>query len=46
MSFRIEIELPAKAGPDFVWAFHDHVEIGLKMLARIARRTGLPPDDL
>ena len=27
--------------PDYVWAFHDGVEIGPRMLARIAKRTGL-----
>ena len=32
--------------PDFVWAFHDGDEIGPRMLARIARHTGLRPDDL
>ena len=32
--------------PDFVWAFHDGAEIGPRMLARIARRTGLEPRDL
>ena len=32
--------------PDFVFAFHDKDEIGPKMLARIAKRTGLKPDDL
>lgn len=32
--------------PDFVFAFHDRDEIGPRMLARIARRTGLTPDDL
>ena len=32
--------------PDFVFAFHDGDEIGPKMLARIARHTGLSPDDL
>jgi len=31
---------------DFVWAFHDRDEIGPRMLARIAKRTGLTPDDL
>ena len=31
---------------DFVFAFHDGVEIGPHMLARIARRTGLKPEDL
>jgi predicted RNA binding protein YcfA (HicA-like mRNA interferase family) len=32
--------------PDFVFAFHDNVEIGPRMLARIAKRTGLTPEDL
>jgi predicted RNA binding protein YcfA (HicA-like mRNA interferase family) len=32
--------------PDFVFAFHDGDEIGPRMLARIARRTGLTPRDL
>jgi predicted RNA binding protein YcfA (HicA-like mRNA interferase family) len=32
--------------PDFVFAFHDSEEIGPRMLARIARHTGLTPDDL
>lgn len=32
--------------PDFVFAFHDGEEIGPRMLSRIARRTGLRPEDL
>jgi predicted RNA binding protein YcfA (HicA-like mRNA interferase family) len=32
--------------PDYVWAFHDRVEVGPKMLARIAKHTGLAPSDL
>jgi predicted RNA binding protein YcfA (HicA-like mRNA interferase family) len=37
----------ARAGwPDFVFAFHDDHEIGPKMLARVAKHTGLQPDDL
>ena len=32
--------------PDFIFAFHDRVEIGPKMLARIAKLTGLQPEDL
>jgi predicted RNA binding protein YcfA (HicA-like mRNA interferase family) len=32
--------------PDFVFAFHDSEEIGPKMLSRIAKHTGLKPDDL
>ena len=37
----------SRAGwPDFVFAFHDREEIGPRMLARIAERTGLKPSDL
>jgi predicted RNA binding protein YcfA (HicA-like mRNA interferase family) len=32
--------------PDVVFAFHDDEELGPVMLARIAKRTGLKPDDL
>jgi predicted RNA binding protein YcfA (HicA-like mRNA interferase family) len=32
--------------PDVVFAFHDGDEIGPRMLARIAKRTGLTPQDL
>jgi predicted RNA binding protein YcfA (HicA-like mRNA interferase family) len=32
--------------PDFVFAFHDGEEIGPRMLARIAKHTGLTPEDL
>ncbi|MEA3369525.1 MAG: type II toxin-antitoxin system HicA family toxin [Candidatus Ratteibacteria bacterium] len=32
--------------PDCIFAFHDREEIGPRMLARIAKRTGLTPDDL
>jgi predicted RNA binding protein YcfA (HicA-like mRNA interferase family) len=31
---------------DIVFAFHESEEIGPRMLARIAKRTGLRPDDL
>ena len=31
--------------PDVVFAFHDAEEIGPRMLARIAKRTGFTPDD-
>jgi predicted RNA binding protein YcfA (HicA-like mRNA interferase family) len=31
---------------DVVFAFHDDVEIGPVMLSRIAKRTGLRPEDL
>lgn len=31
---------------DFVFSFRDDEEIGPKMLARIAKRTGLTPEDL
>lgn len=37
----------ARSGwPDFVFAFHDGEEIGPRMLARIAKYTGLKPEDL
>jgi predicted RNA binding protein YcfA (HicA-like mRNA interferase family) len=37
----------ARAGwPDFVFAFHDSEEIGPHMLSRIARHTGLTPQNL
>lgn len=32
--------------PHFVWSFHERDEIGPRMLARIAKRTGLRPEDL
>jgi predicted RNA binding protein YcfA (HicA-like mRNA interferase family) len=32
--------------PDVVFAFHDGEELGPRMLARIAKRTGLSPADL
>lgn len=32
--------------PDYVFAFHDDEEVGPRMLARIAKQTGLPPEDL
>jgi predicted RNA binding protein YcfA (HicA-like mRNA interferase family) len=32
--------------PDYVFAFHDGVEVGPRMLSRIAKRTGLKPEDL
>ena len=37
----------ARSGwPDFVFAFHDSEEIGPRMLARVAKRPGLAPEDL
>lgn len=32
--------------PDVVFAFHDGEELGPRMLARIAKHTGLTPEDL
>jgi len=32
--------------PDIVFAFHDNEEIGPKMLARVAKVTGLKPEDM
>lgn len=31
---------------DYIWAFHDDEEIGPRMLARIAKKTGLRAEDL
>ena len=31
---------------EFTWAFHDSDEIGPAMLAKIAKRTGLKPEDI
>lgn len=37
----------ARAGwADYVFAFHDNDEIGPRMLARIAKHTGLKPADI
>lgn len=38
--------LSREGSPDFVFAFHDSEEIGPRMLARIAKHTGLQPSDL
>ena len=32
--------------PDYVFSFHDGEEIGPRMLARIAKHTGLKPENL
>jgi predicted RNA binding protein YcfA (HicA-like mRNA interferase family) len=32
--------------PDVVFAYHDGDELGPKILSKIARRTGLKPEDL
>lgn len=38
--------LEREGWPNLTFAFHDREEIGPKMLARIARRTGMRPEDL
>ena len=38
--------LQREGWPNYVFAFHDGEEIGPRMLARIAKRTGLTPADL
>lgn len=38
--------LSREGWPDYVFAFHDRDEIGPSMLARIAKQTGLRPEDL
>jgi predicted RNA binding protein YcfA (HicA-like mRNA interferase family) len=32
--------------PNYVFAFHDGEEVGPRMLARVAKHTGLTPEDL
>ena len=38
--------LAREGRPSFAFAFHDNEEIGPKMLARVAKHTGLKPEDL
>ena len=38
--------LQREGWPDYVFAFHEHDEIGPRMLARISKRTGLNANDL
>ncbi|HEY6897968.1 MAG TPA: type II toxin-antitoxin system HicA family toxin [Rhodocyclaceae bacterium] len=38
--------LSREGWPDMVFAFHDGEEIGPRMLARIAKHSGLTPEDL
>ena len=38
--------LEREGWPDYVFAFHDGDEIGPRMLIRVAKHTGLTPDDL
>ena len=39
-----QLERPGYA--DYTWSFHDSEEIGPKMMARIAKHTGLKREDL
>ena len=38
--------LSREGWPDVVFAFHDREELGPRMIARIAKHTGLTPEDL
>ncbi len=40
------IQMVRPGYPEFTWAFHDSDEIGPRMLAKIAKHTGLKPEDL
>ena len=40
------IQLHREGYPDYTWAFHDSEEIGRVMLRKIAKKTGLKPDDI
>lgn len=37
--------LQREGWPDYTFAFHESDEIGPRMMARIAKETGLTPDD-
>ena len=38
--------LQREGWPDYTFAFHDTEEIGPRMLARVAKHTGLKPEDI
>ena len=38
--------LQREGWPDFVFAFHEGEELGPRMLARVAKHSGLAPEDL
>lgn len=38
--------LAREGWPNYVFGFHDRDEVGPRMLARIAKHTGLQPNDL
>ena len=38
--------LAREGWPNYAFSFHDNEEIGPRMLARIAKHTGLTPEDL
>jgi predicted RNA binding protein YcfA (HicA-like mRNA interferase family) len=38
--------LTREGWPDIVFAFHDGEELGPRMLARLAKHTGLTPEDM
>jgi predicted RNA binding protein YcfA (HicA-like mRNA interferase family) len=40
------LKLSRDGYPDYTWGFHDSEEIGPVMLGRIAKKTGLKPEDL
>jgi predicted RNA binding protein YcfA (HicA-like mRNA interferase family) len=40
------VTLQRQGWEDYTWAFHDGEELGPKILARIAKKTGLKPSDL
>jgi predicted RNA binding protein YcfA (HicA-like mRNA interferase family) len=38
--------LERQGWPDYEFAFHDNEELGRRILARVAKSTGLRPEDL
>ena len=46
IGWRIKRVLARDGWPDVVFAFHDREEVGPRMLARLAKVTGLKPEDV
>ena len=40
------VQLEREGWPSYTWAFHDSDELGPVMLKKIAKHTGLTPNDL
>ena len=40
------VKLQRPGWPDYIWAWHESEEIGPVALGKIAKKTGLTPEDL